>query len=74
MKREGTDQPPDRILKMDRARSALLYNLLTDNAQSWNAPLREQLTAVVTRTESFHARVAVKEGTLPEFLERGSVS
>ena len=51
-----------RNLKMSPEQSALLYNLLCDNARTWNAPLRLQLGQVVTGTEAHNAKVAMKEG------------
>jgi len=61
-RKDSRSAPASRRLVMTAMESALLLNLLSDNARAWNAPLRAQLRAVVSDTEAFNAGVAIKEG------------
>lgn len=58
--RHNTRAP--RRLDMSPEQSALLLNLLSDNAQAWNAPLRLQLHQQVTATEAYNAKLDLQKG------------
>lgn len=51
-----------RRLEMSPQQSALLLNLLSDNARAWNAPLRVQLHQQVSGTETYNAKLALSKG------------
>lgn len=56
------NEPAPRHLRMTHKEAAYLLNLLVDNARQWNAGLRQQLSAQVTDTEAFNARVEMTPG------------
>lgn len=58
----GRPLRPPRTLYMSPVQSALLLNLLSDNARSWNAPLRVQLHEQVTPTEVLNAADDLRNG------------
>lgn len=52
---ERNAPPPVRLPGIDRKTAAYLLVVLSDNARTWNAPLRQFLNQVVSPTDAYNA-------------------